>query len=46
VSTAEKATTNLHTMTDHSAFAMLTTGRDRLNGTLEAVECVPRPGGD
>jgi hypothetical protein len=46
VSTAEKAAANLHTMTDHSAFAMLTTGRDSLNGAFETVERVPRSGGD
>jgi hypothetical protein len=33
-------------MTDHFAFAVLASGRDRLNGTFEAVERVPRPGSD
>jgi hypothetical protein len=44
VRAAKEATANLHAVANHSALAMLTTGRGRLNGTLEAVECVPRPG--
>ena len=39
---AEKATADLHPMTDYLALAMLTDGRNCLNRALEAVECVPR----
>src|SRR5258708_29719705 len=46
MSAAEKPTTNLHTMADYSALTMLANGRNRLNGTLEAVKRVPCPGGD
>ena len=45
MSAAEKALTNLHTMADYSALAMLTDGSNRLNGTLQTVEGVSCPGG-
>ena len=46
MSTAEKLAANLDAMADHSALAMLANRRNRLNGTLEAVKCVPRSRGD
>ena len=46
VGAAEKATANLHAMTNHSAPAMLTDWRNRLNRALEAIECVPCTGSD
>jgi hypothetical protein len=45
VSTAEKATANLHPMANHSALAMFANRRNCLNRTLEAVERVPCSGG-
>jgi hypothetical protein len=45
VSTAETATADLHTMSDHSALAVLANRSNRLNGTLEAVERMPCSGG-
>jgi hypothetical protein len=44
VSAAEKATANLHTVTNYSALAMFTDRRDRLNRAFKAVKCVPRTG--
>jgi hypothetical protein len=44
--TAEKLAANLDAMADHSAMAMLANRRNRLNGTLEAVKCVPCSSGD
>ena len=41
---AEKAAANLHAVANHSAVAMFTNRRNRLNRTLEAIECVSRPG--
>jgi len=44
VRAAEKAAANLHAVANHSAVAMFTNRRNRLNRTLEAIECVSRPG--
>src|SRR5438445_9599970 len=46
VGAAEKATANLHAVTNHSAPAMLTDWRNRLDRALEAIERVPGTGGD
>ena len=46
VGAAEKATANLRAMTNHSAPAMLTDWRNRLNRALEAIERVPYTGSD
>jgi hypothetical protein len=46
MSAAEKAAAYFHAVADHPALAMLADGRNRLNGTLEAVERVPCPGSD
>lgn len=46
MSTAEKLAANLDAMADHFTLAMLANRRNRLNGTLEAVKCVPRSRGD
>ena len=46
VGAAEKTTANLHAMTNHSAPAMLTDWRNRLNRAFEAIERVPCTGSD
>jgi len=45
VGATEKAAANLHAVANHSAVAMLTNGRNRLNRAFEAVEGMPRSGG-
>jgi hypothetical protein len=46
MSTAEKLAANFDAMADHTALAMFANRRNRLNGTLEAVKCMPRSGRD
>jgi hypothetical protein len=43
---AEEATADFHPVADDSTTAVLTNRRDGLNCALEAVEGVPRAGGD
>ncbi len=43
---AEKTTANLHSMSDYPALAVFTDGRNCLDRALEAIECMPRAGGD
>jgi hypothetical protein len=44
VSAAKEATLNFNSVSDHLALAMFTDRSHRLDGTLEAVEGMPRPG--
>jgi len=37
---AEESPSDLHAMTDDSALALLAAGRNRLDGALEAIECM------
>jgi len=46
VGAAEKTVANLHSMPDHPALAMLADGSDGLDRTFEAIERMPRAGGD
>ena len=44
--TAEETTADLDSMPDDSALAVLTNGRKSLDRTFEAIERMPRAGGD
>ena|SRR5208282_5809197 len=44
IGTAIKLASDLYSVSDHLAMALFTNGRDSLNCTLEAVECMPVTG--
>jgi hypothetical protein len=46
MSTAEKPAADFHAMADNTALAVLADWRDRLNGTLKAIERVSCTGGN